>query len=118
MKQRMDMKQGMEFWMGHVAAAALDGGSVKAYARRHGISADALYYWRNKDKAKPPVSSVKPSAQFVAVQVAPRPDGISASGLAPGACMLLFGAGMRLEMAAMPSAEWVARLALATQGVR
>jgi hypothetical protein len=112
------MKLGMEFWMGHLAAVALDGGSVKAYARRHGISADALYYWRNKDKAKPAVSSVRPSVQFVALQVAPRPDGMSASGLAPGACTLLFGAGMRLEMAVMPSAEWVARLALVTQGAR
>ena len=46
------MKQGMEFWMRHVAAAELDGGSVKAYAKRHGVSADALYYWRNKNKVK------------------------------------------------------------------
>ena len=112
------MGQGMEFWMRHVVAAALDGGSVKAYARRHGISADTLYYWRNKHKTKPVLSSVKPSAKFVDVQVAPRPDGIGASGLASDACILLFGAGMRLEMSSMPNAEWVARLALATQGAR
>jgi hypothetical protein len=115
------MEQGMEFWLGHVAAAALDGGSVKAYAKRHGVSADALYYWRNKSKVKPILSAVNPSSKFVAVQVAPRPDAIGAAGPAPApaaACLLLFGAGMRLEMASIPSAEWVARLALATQGAR
>ncbi len=113
------MEQGMEFWLGHVAAAALDGGSVKAYAKRHGVSADALYYWRNKNKVKSTLSALNPSSKFVAVQVVPRPDAIGAAGPAPAAaCLLLFGAGMRLEMASIPSAEWVARLALATQGAR
>ncbi|MET3137859.1 transposase-like protein, partial [Undibacterium sp. GrIS 1.2] len=37
-----------QYWVRHVERLALEGGSVPAYARAHGISADCLYYWRRK----------------------------------------------------------------------
>jgi transposase-like protein len=45
------MKMGMEFWMGHVAAAKLEAISASEYSRRHGISVAALYYWQRKLRA-------------------------------------------------------------------
>ena len=44
------MKMGTEFWESHVAAAKLETISASEYARRHGISVAALYYWQDKLK--------------------------------------------------------------------
>lgn len=36
----------------------------------------------------------------------------------PAGCTLMLGAGMRLEMATLPTPEWLAALGRAAQGVR
>ena len=45
------MKMGTEFWENHVAVAKLETLSASEYARRHGISVAALYYWQRKQKS-------------------------------------------------------------------
>lgn len=42
------MKMGMEFWTQHVAAARLQATSASDYAKQHGISVTALYYWQRQ----------------------------------------------------------------------
>ena len=44
------MKMGAEFWVAHVAAVKLEAISASEYARRHGLSVTALYYWQHKLK--------------------------------------------------------------------
>ena len=44
------MTMGTEFWEGHVTAATRETISASEYARRHGISVAALYYWQHKLK--------------------------------------------------------------------
>jgi len=45
------MKMGAEFWVEHVAAAVLETIPASEYARRHGLSVPALYYWQRKLRA-------------------------------------------------------------------
>ena len=45
------MKMGAEFWVEHVAAAGLETIPASEYARRHGLSVPALYYWQRKLRA-------------------------------------------------------------------
>ena len=45
------MKMGTEFWEAHVAAAKLEAIPASEYARRHGLSVTALYYWQHKLKS-------------------------------------------------------------------
>ena len=41
-------------WTSHVAAIKTQEGSTAAYARQHGLSRSALYYWQRKLKALAP----------------------------------------------------------------
>lgn len=106
------MKIGTDFWTEHVAAAKLEGGSTKVYAQRHGISVTALYYWQRKLKAAE-IGEASQASKFVSLRVseavvAPRSPG----------CTLVLPSGMRLELAALPSPEWLAALGRAAQGAR
>ena len=114
-----------QYWVKYVASLELEGGSVQAYARAHGISADCLYYWRRKLNKKSPPSPSKVAVQrnvtnkFVALRVADTPNvvqRIAQSGT--GNCTLLIGNNIRLDMAALPTPEWLASLARTAQGVR
>ena len=107
------MKVETTFWVEHVAAAKLEGGSARAYAQRHGISQSALYYWQRKLKAATAASASDQASKFVALRVvdavvAPRSSG----------CTLVLPSGMRLEMPVLPAPEWLAALGRAAQGVR
>ena len=113
-----------QYWVKHVAGLALEGGSVPTYARAHGISADCLYYWRRKLGKKSPqlpskVADHVNASKFVALRVAVTTN--VAQRIAPpdvGNCTLLIGNNIRLDMATLPPLEWLASLALSTQGVR
>ena len=115
------MKMGTEFWVGHVAAATLETISASEYARRHGISVAALYYWQHKLKAATvglpkKVSKRAKSAhasQFVALRVT---DTVAVRR--PSLCALVLPSGMRLEMEALPPPDWLAALGRAVPGVR
>lgn len=104
------MKMSMDFWTGHVTAAKGEGGSARAYAKRHGLSLPALYYWQRKLRSVTPAVPVKVS-KFVALRVAD-----TAATQRSCACTLVMPSGMRLEMLALPSPQWLATLADATRG--
>lgn len=114
------MKMGMEFWQGHVAAAKRETISASEYARRHGISVAALYYWQHKCRAAPVVIASKASkltkpahaSQFVALRVLDK-------AVAPSCpCTLVLPSDLRLEMSALPEPSWLAALGYAMQGAR
>lgn len=107
------MKMGTEFWVGHVAAAKREAISGSAYAKQHGISVAALYYWQRKLSVTPAQREAGQASKFVALRVA---DAVSAPRLT--ACTLILTSGMRLEMSALPAPEWLAALGRAAQGTR
>ena len=106
------MKVGAEFWAAHVAAIKQEAISASAYAKRHGISLAAVYYWQRKSKAAGQRATASKAGKFLALRVAavnaPRSTG----------CTLILSSGMRLEMPALPAPEWLAALESAAQGVR
>jgi transposase-like protein len=105
------MTAGTAFWIGHVATIERDGIAASKYARQHGLSVTALRYWCRKLRAS--AMEVEPQAsQFVTLSVAQRGDGPPQSG-----CILVL-AGVRLEMPTLPPPDWLAAVALATQGCR
>ena len=112
-----------QYWVKHVTGLALEGGSVLAYARAHGISADCLYYWRRKLNTKNTQISPKVADQrnasnkFVALRIADTTH--AAQRNAPpdaGHCTVWIGNAVRLDMATLPPPEWLASLAHTTQG--
>lgn len=113
-----------QYWVKHVAGLALEGGSVPAYARAHGISADCLYYWRRKlgkESLQLPskVADHVNANKFVALRVADAGNvaqRIASSGTVQ--CTLLIGNNIRLDIATLPAPEWLAALARTAQGVR
>lgn len=115
------MKMGAEFWVDHVAAAKLETISASEYARRHGISVAALYYWQRKLRAATAnmpkeVSKHAKSARaskFVALRVT---DTVAVQQ--QSLCTLVLLSGMRLEMSALPSPEWLAALVRAAQATQ
>ena len=114
------MKMGMEFWVCHVAAAKLETISASEYARRHGISVAALYYWQHKLKsasastAQKAAKLAKPAhaSQFVELSVL---DKVAAPSCL---CTLVLPSGLRLEISALPEPSWLAALGYAMQGAR
>ncbi|HUH88080.1 MAG TPA: cobyrinic acid ac-diamide synthase [Pusillimonas sp.] len=103
------MSKRMQYWSDHLAAIAVEGIQTKAYAKREGLSASALYYWRKHLKAAAGGTAIAPSAaprasgQFVAVQVS--------DVFQPVRCSLTLAPGVRLELAQLPTPEWLAALA-------
>lgn len=100
------------FWMAHVAAMKREAIPASAYARQHGLSVKSLYGWQRKASAgasAPIESFLRPS--FVALRIdEPTAD------LANGSCTLILGSGLRLEMSAVPSPQWLAALGRAARG--
>jgi len=117
------MKVGAEFWVEHVAAAKLETIPASEYARRHGLSVPALYYWQHKLRATATdISTELPrharsthASKFVALRVT---DKVAVPSCQ---CTLVLPSDLRLEMPALPSPEWLValvRAAQAAQGVR
>jgi len=93
-------------WLVHLSAIDAEGVSVQAYARREGISAAALYYWRKRLKADAATAGEAPVPQLVAVQL-PESSAIGQR------CTLWLAPGVRLELSALPSANWLIQIASA-----
>ena len=114
------MKMGTEFWEGHVAAATRETISASEYARRHGISVAALYYWQDKLKSattstpKKVSKCAKPAhaRSFVELRVLDTPV------MPPCLCTLVLSSDLRLEMSALPEPSWWVALEYAMQGAR
>lgn len=100
---------GEEFWAAHVAAAKLEAIPASEYARRHGLSVTALYYWQRKLKSSTGAGGAGRGGKFVALRVAAQ---------RPNLCTLVMPSGLLLEMSAFPSPEWLAALGRALPGAR
>ncbi len=112
------MKNGRNYWAEHVAAIKSQGVTASAYARQHGISLSALYYWQRKLELEMVPHSMalavpKPQSKFVALRVSEAVAQITPSW----GCTLVFGGGMRLEMSALPDPQWLVAVGHANQGV-
>ena len=100
------MKADDAYWESHVAALNREAIPVNAYARQHGLSVSALYYWRRKLKlAREQAADTSPVGKFIALRV---DDGASAPRAV--GCTRVLGAGVRLEMPALPAPEWLVAL--------
>ena len=106
-------------WMAHLDAYKTEGISLKAYAMRHGLAVDSLYYQRRKmtlrvlasTSAKRSTARMKP-VLFTRLQV-----GGSAESMPDNSIRLCLGSVLRLEMANLPPVEWLAALAR-LEGIR
>jgi transposase-like protein len=127
---------GVPFWQEHVTAANSYNGSGAEYAKAHGITSSALYYWQKKFRLKattlqeptPQESTTKQisskksgatpslSSQFVALRVAAPVAQPSASPRAITPCTLLMASQVRLELSELPDPQWLVSLVRATQG--
>lgn len=114
------MKMGTEYWESHVAGARRETISASEYARRHGISVAALYYWQHKLK-----STTASTAQKVSTLAKPALAGsfvelrvLDKQVMAPCLCTLVLSADLRLEMSALPEPSWLSALGHAMQGAR
>lgn len=100
------MNAGDSYWKSHVAAVKREAIPVSAYAKCHGLSASALYYWRSKLATAVAAPEDAPGiGKFIALRV----GDIAAT---PGSAgyMLIVGSGVRLEMPTLPAPEWLAAL--------
>ena len=109
------MEGDIEFWTSHVEACQHGGTSASAYARKHGLTLASLYYWRRKLKLAGAAGDGAGARanKFVALRVVDATD-----GGATGACALVLGSGLRLELAALPSPAWLLAVEQAYAGVR
>lgn len=86
----------------HLVAIAAEGITVKAYAQREGVSLSALYDERRRERTQRSRSADVRGSRFIAVQVAPSP--------AADGCQVLIGEQVRLQLAQLPTPDWIARL--------
>jgi transposase-like protein len=100
---------GEEFWAAHVAAVKLEAVPASEYARRHGLSVAALYYWQRKLKSNVEARGAGQGSKFVTLRVAAQHQCL---------CTLVFPSGLHLEMSALPAPEWLAALGRALPGAR
>ena len=108
------MKGDTEFWASHVEACRREDGVASVYAREHGLALASLYYWRRKLALSAEASGgASATAKFVALRVT-----TATTATADGACTLVLGSGLRLEMAALPSPAWLLALDQAHAGAR
>jgi len=105
------MKKGSAYWMEHVVAIKREGISASAYAKRHAVAVARLYYWQRKLRAPAVAAEALEPRAFVALRVG---HAIGARVMAH--CSLVLESGVRLEMTALPTPEWLAAVGRATQG--
>ena len=103
------MSQELVKWSDHLAAIKEEGVSMSSYAKRHQLPVNRLYYWQSKTHiAATPVQVKAPNA-FIALKV-------SNPATVPTGCTLMLSCGMRLEMAVLPSPDWLIALQRCVQG--
>jgi len=99
---------GVDFWSRHLAAVEAQDVSINAYAKREGLSAVSLYYWRKRLGLRSARQRAVVASQFVSVE-------LEQPAHRAGPCQLVLGDGVRLEFSQLPSAHWVADFARAYQ---
>jgi hypothetical protein len=101
-----------QFWIDHVSAIKREGISASAYAKQHGLSLPAVYYWQRKLRAESEVrDTASLGGKFIELRVAEQALSPRSSN-----CTLILASGIRLEMVLLPSPEWLAALGQATRG--
>ena len=107
-------------WTSHVAAIKTQEGSTAAYARQHGLSRSALYYWQRKlwsattaGTIVEPMTAARRPSKFIALRVG---DPIHHVARSQTPCTLVLSGGMRLEMATLPDPQWLAAVGRSAQG--
>mgnify|MGYP003385319195 CR=1 FL=1 len=93
------MNVGAESWIADVSATKFETISASEYARRHGLSVAALYYWRRKLKPNVGAGRVGWESKFIALRVA---------APCPCSCTLVTPFGLHLEMSTLPAPGWLA----------
>ena len=107
------MRKEAQFWVDHVAAVKREGLSGASYARRESISIKSLNYWQRKLRLgliEPVLPEV--ASNFVALRVADAPAPRTVG------CTLVLSTGLRLEMAELPSTQWLVTLTRTMQSAR
>lgn len=116
----LQIKRDRAWWQAHLQRIDQEGIATKDYAEREGLSARQLYDKRKAFKLQAArtqtTRTVTKSARasFVALQVVPD-AGTERSDHALG-CTLVLPAGVRLEMVALPSPQWLAALSVDLAG--
>jgi hypothetical protein len=100
------MRNAKQYWLKHIEAIKAQGMQTTAYARRHNVSLASLYAWQRKLRDEATASKgAAGRSQFVALQVV---DAAAAASVnLPVRCTLVLGAGVRLEMQALPDPQWL-----------
>ena len=109
-----------QYWSGHVAAVKAQAITTRAYAKQHGLALSTLYYWQHELKptaatqanSEPTAATGQPS-KFVTLHVK-APD-YAVRPMATNSTLVL-GAGVRLEMLALPDPQWLTALARCSHG--
>jgi transposase-like protein len=94
-----------------LAACARSGETTVAFARRHGLSAKRLYWWRQRLRKERNVEGVE--ARFIPVTVRPGKIERGAAGAQTNGCVAAVVDGeLRVEVgdASAVSAAWIAEL--------
>lgn len=108
------MPERQQYWSDHLDRIAAEGISTRAYARREGISAAALYYWRHRLKAEATCdsgSAGKSSGRsLVPVEVVDETADDTVVGT------LTLAPGIQLALSELPSPDWLARVVAQTTG--
>lgn len=118
----MPMTEAERYWSRHVAAIKAQAITAKAYAELHGLVLSTLYYWQRRLKVatSPQVSAVptptpKQPSKFVSLRIQPQAPEHTLQPVA-SSCTLVIGAGVRLEMTALPEPQWLVALARCAHG--
>ncbi len=104
-----------EFWRKHVEELRLSGETSKAYAQRHGLSVHSLRHWVGRFRVEPSVATAPGSGAFIALRL---DRDASAQASVPGGCTLRCASGWELQMAQLPTPQWLAGLSSMLRSVR
>lgn len=116
-----------QYWQRHVEAQRESGLNIKAYARRENLNVQLLYNWRAQlgqtrrhGSSKALQARSSGFAQAIAVAEPPVADGcvVTENAAASSPCRLVLGPGIHLEMAELPSPQWLLALVNACREAR
>ena len=105
------MDKGKEFWRKHVEASGPKGARVAEYAQAHGLKLSTLRWWRSQLLRDEVAAVARPDSRFVAVRVT---SSVTPT-VAPEAVTVRLGDQVCIELACLPSPQWLAMLAQAAQ---
>ena len=119
----MTMTTTEQRWSGHIAAIKAQAITAKAYAKQHGLVLSTLYYWQGRLRAggagqgNLPTATPAQPGKFMTLQLKTAQHPVHpVRPVAAANCTLVLGAGVRLEMTALPEPQWLVALARCAHG--